>query len=122
MFVFSLNNVLESALKYDRLIIFKLRNQLENEGKDPDSIFRNPDHLFWIILRKAIKMIILGITIAISLFILVIIIAHPKCETVPERSWWQNSMIYRLNLEKLCPLNETCFKSKLFLEYLLDKS
>jgi hypothetical protein len=89
-----------------------MRIQLEQEGKNLDSIFQNPDHLLWKILRKAIKISILGIVIAISLFIVVVIIAHPKCETVPERSWWQNSIIYRLKLDKLCPLNETCFNSK----------
>ena len=75
----------------------------------------NPDHVFWIILRKALKIAILSVMISISLFILVVIVAHPKCEKIPERPWWQSALIYRLKLSKMCEnnsLNQTCFKSR----------
>ena len=90
----------------------QLRNQLEEEVINPGSIFHNSDHLLWTILRKAVKNSIFGIWIALLLFILVVIIAHPKCETMPQRSWWQHALIYRLKLDNVCPSsNGTCFTS-----------
>jgi hypothetical protein len=71
----------------------------------------NPDHYFWNVLRKAAQAIIILFLLALSLFILVIIVIHPKCETLPQRLWWENAMIYRLNLHKVClnSLKGECF-------------
>lgn len=81
----------------------------------------NPEQRVWQIARKILFFLVLAVLIGLILFIFAIVIIHPKCEKLPQVQWWQNSIIYRIDLDKICLdtlSNGECFKSRFFLKTL----
>lgn len=68
---------------------------------DIETILRNSNKRIWRILRLTLQIIILLVFIGLIAFIIAVIIVHPGCENKPELKWWQDSLIYRVDLNKI---------------------
>lgn len=70
---------------------------------------------FWKLLRKILKLGLMLIFIAMITFLIVIIVLSPRCEEKPKLFWWQNSIIYKIEMDEIKKLNSNPALESIFL-------
>ncbi len=92
--------------KIDKKFQDKQNNQASAE-------FEFSNTRFWRVLRIAFKVSVLILLIGLIAFIVTVIVITPGCKQQPQLSWWDNAVVYRLDIGKLNSSNGMHFKCKL---------
>ncbi len=60
---------------------------------------------FWKILRKILKLGLIFSLVGLITTLLVIVALSPRCEEKPKLLWWQNSIIFKIDMDEIKRFN-----------------
>lgn len=56
---------------------------------------------FWVNARRIANFIILALVLAVVVFMGVLIYLSPRCEDKPRVDWWQNAVVFKVDMDDL---------------------
>lgn len=79
--------------------IISNKNEVKFNGLSKEEIMRYGNDPFWVKIRWMLLIIFWAIWISMLTFAILIVIYSPKCPYRPKLKWWQNEVIYQVDVE-----------------------
>lgn len=80
--------------------IISSKNEVKFNGLSKDEIMCYGSDPFWVRIRWLLLIIFWAIWISMLTFAILIVVYSPKCPYRPKLKWWQNEVMYQVDVEK----------------------